>query len=246
MQPKSSLRSYRGYLAVGPWNPHPRMRSAHDVEVITARRPVKMHLHKLPAELVEAILSHGLNAAQVILVGTTSKRLSLLITEGIPEVWFRLTLASFTAEDLLSSPIGANVFDALRSGNGKEARQAMQAVCQHKPCRQCGLRFYAGACRGCKRHTGVLMSGSKMNGLNATWTCCALGRHANGCTPTIHVSTEDGALWGWNGPKGCARSPLSLIPGSSTGVPGSRVRGRTPEFSFTFLDLLEPMPTLTL
>jgi len=42
MQPKSSLRSYRGYLAVGPWNPHPRMRSAHDVEVITARRPVKV------------------------------------------------------------------------------------------------------------------------------------------------------------------------------------------------------------
>ena len=45
---------------------------------------------------------------------------------------------------------------------------------------------------------------------------------------------------------GCARSPLSLIGASCTGVPGSRVRGRTPDKTFTFLDLLPPMPELSI
>jgi len=257
MPSKSSLRSYRGYLAVGQWNPSLRSSASshththtHDVEIsarpISARPVKKMHLHKLPAELVESILSQGLDAAQVMTVGTTCKRLSLLILDGLPELWFRLSLASFTTDDLLSSPIGSNIFDALKSGSGKDASLAMRALCAHNLCRQCGVRFFAGACRGCKRHTGVLISGSRMNGHNALWTCCSLSRHSDGCTPTTHVSTDDGAAWGWNGPKGCARSPLSLIPSSSTGVPGSRVRGRTPEFSFTFLDLIEPMPALTL
>ena len=95
--PKSSLRSYRGYLATSPWNPHPRLHHSFtgtgaswrcaplmrvpcwpylnnaDPRVCLpdgegegpAQPPTEMHLHRLPAELVEAILEQGLEPAQV-------------------------------------------------------------------------------------------------------------------------------------------------------------------------------------
>jgi hypothetical protein len=59
------------------------------------------------------------------------------------------------------------------------------------------------------------------------------------CT-CVHAPMHAGAA------TGCARSPLSLIGASCTGVPGSRVRGLTPDKSFTFLDLFSPMPALSI
>ena len=175
---RSSLRSYRAYNAVTPWNPHPRLLRAglDDAGGATrATEDARNDLYRLPAELFEAIVAQDLNAAQLMRVGSSCKRLSNLVLYGLPEIWFRLSLANFSADDLLSCPFGQSVFDAAAAGSGAESRRIYQALCRRCVCRQCGENFSAGACRGCKRHTGVLISGHRTNGIHATWTCCGSG-----------------------------------------------------------------------
>ena len=147
--PLSSLRSYRGYLSTSPWNPHPRLRvsgsaapynygvisdGAADMNSRTIAK--KMHLQTLPAELVEAILSQGINTQGVATLAQTCKRFSSLILEGLPEIWFALTMNHFSMDDLLSSPFGAQVVDSLKDGSGEESRLAYRALCRRCVCRQ--------------------------------------------------------------------------------------------------------------
>lgn len=149
--PPSSLRSYRGYLSTSPWNPHPRLRvsvvstAPYGINVVTSgdaadmntRSPAsKMHLHTLPAELVEAILSQGLDAQSVGTVAQACKRLSSLILDGLPELWFRMTMKHFSMDDLLSSPFGAAALNSLNAGSGEESRLAYRALCSRCACRQ--------------------------------------------------------------------------------------------------------------
>jgi hypothetical protein len=42
---KSSLRSYRGYLATSPWNPHPRLRSSIEEKGVSLKcAPLRLYL----------------------------------------------------------------------------------------------------------------------------------------------------------------------------------------------------------
>ena len=177
---RSSLRSYRAYNAVTPWNPDPRLlrscsAEARDSTAATAGSDARNDLYRLPAELFEAIVAQDLNACELVRVGATCKRLSDLVLYGLPDIWFRLSLARFSTDDLLSCPFGKKVFDAMEAGSGAESRRVYQSLCRLCVCRQCGVRFAAGACRGCKKHTGVLISGHRTNGIMASWTCCGSG-----------------------------------------------------------------------
>ena len=231
-------------LQTSQWNPHPCLRPSQAAGL--SLRSEKIHLHRIPAELYEAIAAQGLDAGHVLTLAVTCKRVASIVLSGLPELWFRLSLDRFSMDDLLGCPEGSALLDAFQNSSGSDCRKAFLALSRPCVCRQCGLHFTAGARSGCKRHTGVLISGHRMNGHNAKWTCCGEGRHADGCEKTLHVPSDEDAAWRCGGPKGCARSPLGLIPSSCTGIPGSRIRGRTPEQTLTFLDLLEPMPPLTL
>lgn len=185
---RSSLRSYRAYNAVTPWNPHPRLlrscfAEASDPTAATDGHDTRNDLYRLPAELFEAIVAQDLSAAELVNVGATCKRLSNLVLYGLPEIWFRLSLARFTTDDLLSCPFGEKVFEAVESGSGAESRRIYQALCRQCVCRQCGVRFSAGACGGCKKHTGVLISGHRTNGIQASWTCCGAGECRTSSAP---------------------------------------------------------------
>mmetsp|Transcript_35318 Transcript_35318/g.110372 ORF Transcript_35318/g.110372 Transcript_35318/m.110372 type:complete len:84 (-) Transcript_35318:789-1040(-) len=80
-------------------------------------------------------------------------------------------------------------------------------------------------------HPGVLISGHRMNGHNATWTCCGSRRHADGCMQLVHAPAD-----------GCdlrheAKQGRTVVA-SCTGVPGSRVRGWNAMEQRTFLDMI--------
>eukprot|EP00286_Rhodomonas_abbreviata_P027766 CAMPEP_0181300772 /NCGR_PEP_ID=MMETSP1101-20121128/7067_1 /TAXON_ID=46948 /ORGANISM="Rhodomonas abbreviata, Strain Caron Lab Isolate" /LENGTH=147 /DNA_ID=CAMNT_0023406029 /DNA_START=295 /DNA_END=738 /DNA_ORIENTATION=- len=130
---------------------------------------------------------------------------------------------------------------AAAEGRGDDVRATYKDMCTRLPCRICRTLYLAGDPEGCRRHPGVLISGHRMNGHAATWTCCGDRRHARGCEKDCHVPDPNYAP-SHNGHPGnpicCSSNGVSSFTlASGTGVPGSRVKGRFASSRNTFLDI---------
>lgn len=199
----------------------------------------------IPDEVFRAIVERGdLGAKEVGRLASCCHRLSSFIDHDSFEIWIKIARQTFPTSGVTADlPLAVQLESAASEGRGKDVRDVFKEMCTRLPCRCCNTLYLAGDPHGCRRHPGVLISGHRMNGLSATWTCCGDRQHARGCEVNLHTLDPDSSYApSHNGHAGhpvcgSALQASSYTSVTGTGVPGSKVRGIIASSKGTFLDM---------